>query len=144
MAFSISFEDSPKPEDVSRVVEGLTGYNRLHAPDDQYQALVLFLRDSTDGLVGGLLGETYWGWLHVRVLWLEEGVRRRGYGTQLLEKAEEEAVRRGCSYAYLDTLSFQAREFYEGKGYTAFGRLDDHPVGHSRHFLTKQLRNRAS
>jgi GNAT superfamily N-acetyltransferase len=139
MEFNISLEDSPRPEDVAQVVEGLTAFNRLYAPVNQYRALVIFLRDSIGEILGGLVAETYWGWLHVQILWIDEAFRGRGFGARLLARAEQEAVWRGCHYAYLDTLSFQARDFYEAKGYRFFGALTDHPVGHSRYFLSKEL-----
>lgn len=53
--------------------------------------------------------------------------------------AEEEAVRRGCLGAWLDTFSFQARGFYERLGYSVFGVIEGYPPGHSRFFLKKTL-----
>jgi hypothetical protein len=54
-------------------------------------------------------------------------------------QAENEAKRRGCLGAWLDTFSFQAREFDERVGYTVFGTITDCPPGHSRFFLKKAL-----
>ena len=53
--------------------------------------------------------------------------------------AEAEAIRRGCKNAHLDTLSFQALDFYKKYGYTVFGQLDGLPPGHSRYYLRKTL-----
>jgi hypothetical protein len=39
----------------------------------------------------------------------------------------------------LETLSFQARGFYERYGYSVFGELDDFPPGHRKYFLKKNL-----
>ena len=39
----------------------------------------------------------------------------------------------------LDTHSFQARPFYEARGYKVFGVLDDYPEGHKKFFLSKKL-----
>jgi GNAT superfamily N-acetyltransferase len=135
---SISIEDQPDPAQRSAVLDGLIAYNRQHVPDDHYQRLTIFLREE-DRVIGGLLGETYWGWLHISILWIEEGYRRQGYGEQLLAEAEAEALRRGCPRVHLDTLSFQALPFYERNGYTVFGVLPDHPEGHTRYFLQKRL-----
>ena len=63
----------------------------------------------------------------------------RGFGRELMKRAELYAVERGCTDAYLDTFSFQARPFYEKLGYRVFGTLENHPAGHQRYFMTKQL-----
>jgi hypothetical protein len=58
----------------------------------------------------------------------------------MLAVAEQHAIERGCTGAHLDTASFQARPFYEKLGYTVFGTLEDHPVGHTHYLLSKRLR----
>ena len=90
--------------------------------------------------MGGLVGETFWDWLHVDLLWVAEELRGRGYGSRLLAAAEAEAVRRGCGHAYLETLGFQAPDFYRARGYRVFGELADFPPGHTRYFMRKSLR----
>jgi GNAT superfamily N-acetyltransferase len=128
---------------VAAVRDGLFAFNRLHTPNDQYERMALFLRDSDGAIAGGLLGETYWSWLHVGILWVRESARSQGFGSQLLARAEEEARARGCHSAFLDTMSFQALPFYQSRGYTIFGELADHPIGHERYFLKKDLRTGA-
>ncbi|HAK36566.1 MAG TPA: biphenyl 2,3-dioxygenase, partial [Pantoea sp.] len=63
----------------------------------------------------------------------------QGVGTQLIRAAEEEARRRGCRYAQVDTASFQARPFYEKLGYSLRFSLDNYPRHHQRHYLSKAL-----
>jgi GNAT superfamily N-acetyltransferase len=137
--YTFALDDNPSEEDLRAVLEGLRHFNRLHTPDDDYRPLTLFLRDGEGKVTGGLLGETYWGWLHVSIFWLEEAIRRQGFGSKLLSLAEQEAVRRGCRRAHLDTMSFQSLPFYERCGYQVFGELQDLPAGHSRIFLYKKL-----
>lgn len=70
------------------------------------------------------------------------GQRKRsgeGLGTRLLALAEEEGIKRGCISAYLDSMSFQAPDFYLKRGYEIWGELEDFPVGHRRTFLQKKL-----
>lgn len=136
---TITLEDTPNPVHVKQVQDGLMAYNLQYAPDDEYRPLFVFLRDGQQQVMGGLLGNTYWGWLYVSIFWLNEVVRGQGYGGQMLKAAESEALRRGCHHVHLDTLSFQALPFYENQGYTIFGTLEDLPPGHKRYFLQKQL-----
>ena len=137
--YTYGIEEAASPEDVQAVFDGLIAYNHAFTGPSQYRTLRIFVRDATGRLAGGLLGETYWGWLHVDNLWMEDAARRQGLGTRLLALAEEEGRRRGCKYAYLDTLSFQARPFYEKLGYELFATQDDMPLGHTRWFLKKEL-----
>jgi GNAT superfamily N-acetyltransferase len=90
-------------------------------------------------VMGGIIGETHWNWLFINLLWIDETLRGQGYGHQLLQAAECEGRLRGATYAYLDTFSFQAPEFYQKHGYQVFGVLEDFPPGHKRYYFTKQL-----
>jgi GNAT superfamily N-acetyltransferase len=139
---SIALEPNPAEADLEAIRAGLHAFNTLAASDDSHQFLTLLVRDDEGRLLGGLLGDTYWGWLHVGILWLDESVRRQGYGSRLLAAAEAEALRRGCLRAHLDTMSFQALPFYEKHGYKEWGRLEDLPPGHSRIYLSKTLDDR--
>ena len=86
-----------------------------------------------------LLGSVWGGWLHVTFLWIDEAVRGQHWATRLMDQAEDYARERGCHSATLDTHSFQARPFYERRGYEVFGILDDYPKGHKKFFLKKKL-----
>jgi GNAT superfamily N-acetyltransferase len=136
--YTFAIEDDASLEDVLAVEQGLDEYNRAFTQSN-YKRLAIFLRDRDGRLIGGLTGDSDWGWLHIRIFWLEEAARRQGFGTRLLALAEEEGRRRGCRYAWLDTFSFQARPFYEKTGYEVFAIQEDYPVGHTRWFLKKTL-----
>jgi GNAT superfamily N-acetyltransferase len=102
--YTMTIESTPAPEDVKAVWMGLDAYNRQHAGDDAFQSLTLLVRDPEGAVVGGLLGATYWSWLVIEILWLAEGVRGDGWGSQLLRTAEQIAIERGCHAAHLDTV----------------------------------------
>lgn len=105
----------------------------------EYYDLAFFLKDENDEVLGGLIGDVWGGWLHVAFLWVAPPLRGQSYGSDLLQAAEEYAVRRGARTAYLETHSFQARPFYEKHGYEVFGMLEDFPPGHAKYFLRKSL-----
>ena len=101
--------------------------------------LAVLLHDSDGRLVGGLIGRSFWGWLVIELLWVDEAVRGAGYGRRLIASAEAEGRRRGCHHARVDTYSFQAPGFYEKCGYGRIGTMDDCPVGHWRYFYARSL-----
>ena len=92
-------------------------------------------------IIGGILGGTYWGWMYVDILWVHENHRKKGIGSRLLRKAEEEAISGGCHHVHLDTMSWQAPEFYKKHGYEIIGVLPDIPSGNQKYLLMKALRD---
>jgi GNAT superfamily N-acetyltransferase len=104
----------------------------------------VFVRDGDGTIVGGVNGVTYWNWLFVEQLWLDESLRRRGWGRRLMAAAERVALDRGCTGAWVDTMSFQAPGFYRRLGYRQFGELPDHPTGSSQMWFWKPLARQAS
>lgn len=134
-------------EDVSQAAEDpfaalngiLSSFNERTVGPANHLPLWLFARDPEGRVQGGLRGRTYWGWCAVDVLAVAEPYRRKGIGSALLSKAEAVAQERGCVGIYLDTVDFQAPEFYRRLGYTEFGRIDGFPPGHLRVWLMKRL-----
>lgn len=94
-----------------------------------------------DAIVAGLVADTYWNWLYISLFWVNESERGHGLGSQLLAKAEEIALQRGCRNAHLETHDFQNLEFYQKRGYVIFGKLEDLPEGHIKFYLQKHLIN---
>lgn len=137
--FRIEFTAEPGENETARIGAGLRAFNRSQIPDRQYSPLVFTLFDDQGAFVGGLSAHAAYGWLFIDTLWVADAARGKGQGRRLVLAAEEEAVRRGCGNAWLDTFSFQARGFYERLGYTVFGELEDFPPGHKRFFLRKRL-----
>jgi len=120
------------------ILKGLHAYNVDAAGKADHRPLTISLRDRGK-IVGGLVGETFFGWLFVSLLWIAEQHRGKGLGKSLVEAAEAEARQRGVRGVYLDTFSFQAPGFYEKLGYREFGRLNGFPAGHDRVWMTKAL-----
>ena len=118
---------------------------RSELPQATNKSFVLTLKDSVGTIVGGLTASTSYGWLLIKVLWVEEAHRGRGYGRQLIEAAERKARDYDCHSVWLDTSHPDAVRFYATLGFEVFGELSNaegkYPEGHSRWFLKKSLSN---
>lgn len=119
--------------------DAIDEYNVVVTGRRDWFGLVLELRDANGALHGGVRAVAWAGWLHVLVLYVDEPLRRHGWGSRLLARAEALAAARGCRDVFLDTFSFQGEHFYPRHGYRVFGRLDDWPEGHAHVFLHKRL-----
>jgi GNAT superfamily N-acetyltransferase len=135
---TLSLEDKPSEADIDVFPWALERFNEAAWPGHQeWASLGIFLR--RDGAIaGGLVGETYCGWLFIRYVWLEEALRGARLGAGIIAMAETKARERGCHSAYVDSFTFQAPGFYEKQGYAEFGRLPYPPRG-ERVFLRKSL-----
>ncbi len=115
-------------------------FDRCELPEHAALPLCVIAVGMSGGFLGGLIAETQFAWLRVSLMVVTREHRRNGIGSNLLKLAEGEAFRRKCSFAYVDTMDYQAPEFYERLGYALAGRLenwDSH--GHAKLFFTKRL-----
>jgi GNAT superfamily N-acetyltransferase len=136
---------APDPGIRTLVLDGLRDFNRtVLAPGLQMDDVAVVVREEPSGaVIGGLWGRTGWEWLTIELIFVPECLRGQGIASQLIALAEEEALRRGCHSAWLDTLNPAALSLYEHLGYVRFGELKDFPVGGSRYFLQKRLQEPA-
>ncbi len=132
--------DAPDPEHEAVIRDGLSGYNLEKAGYRDQQPLAILVSDPETGeVVGGLLGGTSFGLLRIDRFFLPENLRKQGLGTRIINAAEREGRRRGCSRALLTTLSFQAPGFYKRQGWEVLAELDAEPPAPTRFLMTKKL-----
>ena len=130
---------SPTENEIKYIRESLNQFNNEIVGDDGHTPLCIVEYDDNGNIIGGIIGGTYWGWMYVDILWVEENHRNKGIGSRLLREAEKEAAKRGCHHVHLDTMSWQAPNFYKKYGYEVIGVLPDIPRGNQKYLLMKAL-----
>ena len=137
----LSITDNVTQQDKNELLTGLRAYNGQFLDLTTFSGDIgVYIRDEKGVMLGGLIGVRKGEWLNIDFLWVSEGARGSGVGSQLIKSAEVEAKRKGCRHALVDTASFQARPFYEKQGYQLQMSLQDYPYpGMQRHYLTKPL-----
>ena len=126
-------------DDAKYVRERLDLYNVGITGVSTWYPVNFFVKSERGETLGGVMGAIWGGWLQIGILWVDESVRGRDWGTRLMDHAEAYGREHGCHSVLLDTHSFQARPFYEKRGYEVFGTLDDFPKGHKKFYLSKKL-----
>ncbi len=129
----------PSGKEIDFIRASLTAFNDNIVGADNHTPMNLVEYDNDGNVIAGLIGGTYWGWMYVDILWVDEKYRRQGIGSRLLQSAEKEAVRRGCHHVHLDTMSWQAPDFYKKHGYSVIATLPDIPNGNQKYLLMKKL-----
>lgn len=130
---------NPSQKEIDFLNDSLARFNDEKAGPDNHELLNIVEYDDDKNVIAGLLGGTYWGWMHIDILWVDELHRGQGLGSKLLLAAEEEARRRGCHSVHVDTMSWQAPEFYKKHGYKIISELEDIPKGNKKFHLVKDL-----
>ena len=124
--------------DVADLGRRLDGYNSAHVAPSQKRRLSILARDDATGLIAGLSGETAWGWLYIRWLWVDSAYWRQGIAGSLLDRAEAEAKERGCVGAHIDTFNPTAVAVYKRQGYDVYGEIPGYVAGQARTYLQKR------
>jgi GNAT superfamily N-acetyltransferase len=137
--FTLELTAEPSASELEAIGQGLRDFNTADVGPSGRIALAVLVRDASGNIQGGISGYTAWGWLYVQWLWLDDSLRGQGMAGRMLDMAEDEATRRGCHGAYIDTFSPVALKVYQRQGYVPFGELADFPKGRTRTFLQKPL-----
>lgn len=135
----LKITDKIKKQDEETVFSGLLEYNLARIEDKNPKDLGVYMEDEKGEMLAGLIGNTHGNWMTVKYLWVSDNLRGQNIGSHILKKAEETAKERGCKYAFLDTFSFQAPEFYKKYGYKEKFVLEEYPVEGKRYYFTKML-----
>lgn len=145
---SLVFEERDMhDEEFRRMNEGFEEHAAQHGQDgENHERYGLVAVDDgrfvgcSSGLAyryGSILGS----WFTLTDLWVEPDYRRKGIATELICRLEARLINLGLKNILLWTSGFEARLFYESRGYICF--LDCrgwHPNGDSRLGYRKGLR----
>ena len=121
------------------IKRGLREFNFNHLGPYEIEPVRLAIEDKEGNVQGGLLGGLTLGWLIIDILWVDDHCRGRGFGGELLAKAEEIAISKGAKRVCLDTMEYQAPAFYEKYGYVECGRIEQFAGGFDRIYMQKYL-----
>ena len=133
--------DQPTEAHRQAILQPLDAFSDPRAGDRHWpeEPICLAIRGPDGAVRGGLWGRFYYDWLFIELIFVPPDLRGQDLGTALLSMAEARARDWGAVGIWLDTFSFQARGFYEKRGFAVFAEIADYPAGHSRFFLQKRL-----
>jgi ribosomal protein S18 acetylase RimI-like enzyme len=133
-------ETQPAPQDVDFLKEQIDNFNIAVTGVPFGGLLACFVRDEQGRIVAGVSGYVWGEICQIENLWVHADLRGQGYGTRLLQAAEQEAIRHGCAQVVIDTHTFQAPGFYRKHGYEIAGVIDAYPHPEYRKiYLKKRL-----
>lgn len=135
----VPHEGEPSTEDMAIISKGMLAHHASQGHPRTWKTYTIFLRDETNKLFGSVIYTITWNGMRINTLWVDESLRGQGWGRKLMEAAEKDAIKKGCTIAYTDTFAWQAPKFYEKLGYSLYGKLDNYPTGSSLFYYQKKL-----
>ncbi len=102
------------------------------------QEVTLVARDG-DTLLGVFSGRTFWGGLHIKYLFIFPEARGKGLGRALMLQGLAKGKDLNCRFAFVETMSFQALEFYKRLGFEEEFSRSGHDKETSFHYLKKEF-----
>lgn len=88
---------------------------------------------------GYVVVQVFWGQLHIKYLLLEADYRGKGFGTLLMNHAFDFGRSHGCTFAFVETMNFQAPLFYQKLGFNIDFIRTGFAKGTSLYYLSKDL-----
>ena len=131
--------DNTESQKAQEIGDLIRSYNRSKREEAESEPLNIYVEDDSGELMAGLVAETFGNWLEIEYLFVKEDLRGQGIGSQLLQRAESEAKKRNCRFAFVNTYQFQAPAFYQKHGYKEVFTMKNYPYTGQRHYYQKEL-----
>jgi len=122
-----------------RIYKGFISHAIATVEHDGFRAPVAFVATEGGSFTGVVTAKIVWSGLHIQHLYVEEYMRGKGLGSKLMDRVHTFGREQGCTFAFVETLSFQALEFYQKLGYQIEFTRDGYSNGVSFHYLQKKL-----
>lgn len=68
-------------------------------------------------VLGAIVYQEFWGAMHIKYIWVDKHCRNQGIGSKLMDKALQFGQEKKYSFAFVETMSFQALDFYIKHGF---------------------------
>jgi ribosomal protein S18 acetylase RimI-like enzyme len=90
-------------------------------------------------LIGAVVVRIFWGQLHIKNLAVSKKYRGLNLAKKLMERAFAYGRAQGCTFAFVETMNFQAPEFYQKLGFKVDFVRSGYAKDTSFYYLRKNL-----
>jgi ribosomal protein S18 acetylase RimI-like enzyme len=100
---------------------------------------VSFERREGANVIACVVVQLFWAQLHIKYLFVQEQYRCLGIATELMQHAFNYGKSHNCTFAFVETMSFQAVEFYQKLGFNIEFSRGGYDKNSSLNYLKKNL-----
>lgn len=106
--------------------------------DEKFESAAIVCNQG-DFVAGALVYQQFWGAMHIKYLYVHGSKRGQGIGSKLINRAEEIAREKKMPFAFVETMSFQALDFYRKAGFALEYTREGYAHNTSFHYLRKDF-----
>jgi ribosomal protein S18 acetylase RimI-like enzyme len=122
-----------------RIYDGFSRHAVAMTGQDEKFDPVAFVAHDKECFAGAIVAELFWGALHIKYIYVEKEYRGKGIGSQLMKCALKYGRDQKCPFAFVETMSFQALDFYQKMGFKLELTRSGYIHGTSFHYLQKSI-----
>jgi len=123
----------------TQIYDGFSRHAIAMTGHDGKKNQIVFVAMDNEIFAGAVAIEIFWGALHIKYAYVSDDYRHQGLGTRLMDYALAYGQRNHCPFAFVETMNFQALEFYEKIGFKLEFTRTGYSYGTSFHYLRKDL-----
>lgn len=139
MAYKYTKHHLLSGEEYNTIDQGLIDHSKDFFDFDSSLNFAFLVRDENNAIIGGCYGVSFYNALHLEQIWVDKLHRGQGIGSNLVRLAEEIAKERGYPLMTLNTMSWEAPEFYAKLGFKQCGVIDGYVNGAKRYMFSKRI-----
>src|SRR4029079_466017 len=98
MNYKITYENNPSKEDTNFLLEKITEISIKTQQHKPHESFAFFIRDDHKQIKAGCNGFIFYGCLYIDQLWVDESLREKGHGTELMTLAENLGKEKECLF----------------------------------------------
>lgn len=136
---SILKKEGLSPEEKALIDEGFAAHAMSSTGYDGDIREFALVAKRKGAFIGALTARLFWGSLHIKHLFVLSDSRNKGVGQQLMEAALKIGKENHCRFAAVETMSFQALDFYRKLGFKIDFSREGYDKGCTFHYLSKPL-----
>lgn len=136
---TIQKKESLDPNEKAIVFDGFNTHAIESVGHDGDMTEFALVAQHKGAFVAALTGRIFWGSVHIKHLFVTADYRDKGIGKHLMEAAFEIGRGKKCRFATVETMSFQALDFYLKLGFKIDFSREGYDVGCTFHYLSRPL-----
>ncbi len=121
------------------IKKGLLAFNHPFLGEWNDQTFTIYAEDKNKEIIGGICGSYANAHMKIEWVWIDEQYRSQGLGRKIFHHLDEFALAKNCKYIDLETLEFQAKDFYQKLGFNLIATLPNWCAGYDSYIMRKFL-----